>query len=802
MIRRFRTQPPAARERRLVAAADTAIDSVITAAAAVEVVEDEAEDEVEAAGQLDLLALYRRERAEAAAIAAERIGLPIGIACDKMAEPWRDWAAGPQPAESAAVDVEVEAEARAGVEGVAEGATAPSASAVPCEGDALAAWRRQRDDVETLRKQVSHRLMLQARCPVPNICTVLTPTALVATQVLGPGGEELWPQEMAEREVVPAAKTETVAAAEAASEAAAEAQTEEPWRTADGPPPSPASVEPAAAGALLGYDTTDDGMLDAFHTNQDGPAEVADAPVAAALAVQMQTDDQVAPPRVVGWTIPDSAVAVDAPEEVWQLEAVPLPGPVAPLWGGGNAVAHQGGEGSDEEYACDEDDFDEDDDEGAQKPVLEPDPYPEPVKGPESAGARPVTPDGKSPQPHMAGRPSARVEAALASMLGVTVHDILLVAPPMWDSDGASDPSAGRTPVPVAWTQAGPPPLAISGGVAVDGSKAPAVTQDEGVAVAVDLAVVDLGGVTDAAAAAAENVPEAEDDDGSDIDNVDFELVPDGLNCWAATEEADAVDVLAHGSAQEPPEVAHWRREAAAALALEEVAVTAAEVPPRGLREANEAALEGHLEVQSTAAVVDMAAEPSVAQAKERANISAAEAAEAAAEATVVAAVAAAKLEVVAVTAVKLIAEAEAGVEADAGAEAEAEAESETLREHDGTAEPEPATDAEAEPAADAEPAAAGGAEGDTDAEPEAAADADAAATHSAATAARQRNEAEQVLAAENDELLKMLRERMAMCKAELAAINSLQETNDRLRPGGQPGWTTQADNPNGWHSS
>ena len=122
----------------------------------------------------------------------------------------------------------------------------------------------------------------------------------------------------------------------------------------------------------------------------------------------MQTDDQVAPPRVVGWTIPDSAVAVDAPEEVWQLEAVPLPGPVAPLWGGGNAVAHQGGEGSDEEYACDEDDFDEDDDEGAQKPVLEPDPYPEPVKGPESAGARPVTPDGKSPQPHMAGRPSQR----------------------------------------------------------------------------------------------------------------------------------------------------------------------------------------------------------------------------------------------------------------------------------------------------------------------------------------------------------------------------------------------------------
>ena len=55
----------------------------------------------------------------------------------------------------------------------------------------------------------------------------------------------------------------------------------------------------------------------------------------------------------------------------------------------------------------------------------------------------------------------------------------------------------------------------------------------------------------------------------------------------------------------------------------------------------------------------------------------------------------------------------------------------------------------------------------------------DAATTRSAATAARQRNEAEQVLAAKNDELLKMLRERMSVCRAELAALNSLHETND-----------------------
>jgi hypothetical protein len=55
----------------------------------------------------------------------------------------------------------------------------------------------------------------------------------------------------------------------------------------------------------------------------------------------------------------------------------------------------------------------------------------------------------------------------------------------------------------------------------------------------------------------------------------------------------------------------------------------------------------------------------------------------------------------------------------------------------------------------------------------------DAATTRSAATAGRHRNEAEQGLAAKNDELLKMLRERMSVCRAELAALNSLHETND-----------------------
>jgi hypothetical protein len=117
----------------------------------------------------------------------------------------------------------------------------------------------------------------------------------------------------------------------------------------------------------------------------------------------------------------------------------------------------------------------------------------------------------------------------------------------------------------------------------VDDSKEPAVAHDQGVVVAVDEAVVgmggvtmmDLGGVTDAAATA------GDEENGSDIYDVEFESGPAGLNCSAASEEVESMDVLAQGSAQEPPNVARSRCEAAAALVAEEAAVSAAEVPPR-----------------------------------------------------------------------------------------------------------------------------------------------------------------------------------------------------------------------------